>query len=85
MKIYVKYCGGCNPRYDRKKFVDEVQAGVGAEIVCAACKTEDICLLISGCERNCLKRMEDEGTIGVNHLDRSGKVVEKILAMKGKK
>ena len=26
MKVRVKYCGGCNPRYDRKAVVDKLHA-----------------------------------------------------------
>ena len=56
MKIGVKFCGGCNPGYERFKivkklckefpyvFVEPVQEGI----------TYDLILLISGCHAECL-------------------------------
>jgi len=82
MKIYVKYCGGCNPRFDRKRLAEEAAGRLNAEILYTACGKDDICLLVSGCERNCLKEPESSRVIMINHTDQIEAVVEKILAMK---
>lgn len=79
MKIYVKYCGGCNPKFDRTQFVAQIKAILDAEIVYADREEADICLLVSGCQRNCLKDQESKRTIPINHQDQVEAVVEKIL------
>ena len=58
MEIGVKYCGGCNPNYDRKKaldkFISRLSAGNSVEPVKTE-KTYDKILLICGCERSCIR------------------------------
>jgi 4-hydroxybutyrate CoA-transferase len=57
LKIGVKYCGGCNPEYDRKKSFDKLyeelkdiyqfeSVAVGIEY--------DIVLVLCGCARACI-------------------------------
>lgn len=55
MKIGIKYCGGCNPRYDRSHEVDKLkkrfpQHTFTYEIENTVC---DICLLVCGCMTAC--------------------------------
>lgn len=55
MNIGIKYCGGCNPRYDRtrevqklkKKFPRHTFTYTPEKIVC------DVCLLVCGCQTGC--------------------------------
>lgn len=82
MKIYVKYCGGCNPKFDRTEFVAQLKAILNAEVVYADREEADICLLVSGCQRSCLKDQGSERTIFINHQDQVEAVVEIILSMK---
>lgn len=54
MQIGVKYCGGCNPRYDRKKFVQQLNTDLG--IVCLPVgeqKDWDFVLVLCGCQNCC--------------------------------
>lgn len=56
MKIGVKYCGGCNPRYERKKFIDKVKEAVGEKHTFEAVKEEnvyDFLLVAGGCTSCC--------------------------------
>jgi len=54
-KVAVKYCGGCNPTFDRKKIVSQIEKKF--EI-----KTElynengipDILLIVNGCKSECI-------------------------------
>jgi len=55
MKIGIKYCGGCNPRYDRSQEVEKLkkkfpQHTFTYEIENTVC---DICLLVCGCMTAC--------------------------------
>ncbi len=61
MTVAVKYCGGCNPRYDRgaaleklkKRYPDIKFEGLDTK------KKYDRILMICGCERTCLQFRED--------------------------
>ncbi|MFV0527695.1 MAG: hypothetical protein ACK5MN_03095 [Lachnospiraceae bacterium] len=58
MRIGVKYCGGCNPVYDRVANVNKLTKECepfGIELVAYRKNQEyDACLLVKGCTRNCL-------------------------------
>lgn len=56
MLIGVKFCGGCNPRYDRGKALEAVKRGTNgdAEFVIAEEGREyDTLLIIGGCTNCC--------------------------------
>ena len=52
-KIYVKYCGGCNPEYDRTGTVEGFGRCHGFEITTDASEKVDLRLAVSGCRRRC--------------------------------
>lgn len=56
MLVGVKFCGGCNPRYDRGKALETIkkQTGGAAEFVIAEEGAEyDYLLVIGGCTNCC--------------------------------
>ena len=56
MKIGIKYCGGCNPRYDRKKFIEDIKKTFGDvyDFQLANQDTEyDALLIMGGCGNCC--------------------------------
>lgn len=56
MLVGVKFCGGCNPRYDRGKTLETIkkQAGSAVEFVLAEEGAEyDYLLVIGGCTNCC--------------------------------
>lgn len=57
MKIGVKYCGGCNPHYDRKKAVENLKEKlIGSSVEPVRNNEEyDKILLVCGCPRTCIK------------------------------
>lgn len=55
MKIGIKYCGGCNPRYDRSKEVEKLKKAFPEhtftyDVENTVC---DLCLLVCGCMTAC--------------------------------
>lgn len=78
MKLHVKYCGGCNPRFDRPEFVAAVAEQVKADVVYEYNGDDQICLLLSGCERNCLRELERERTITVTQSDQLEAVIKQV-------
>lgn len=78
MELYVKYCGGCNPKYDRKKVVKEIERRLNAEIKYSKPSCGDICLLVSGCERACIKKEESGRLISVNQFTKIDLIIDLI-------
>jgi hypothetical protein len=56
LKTGIKYCGGCNPLYDRVKFINSLKE-IYKHIVCFESAIEgvlyDVVLIVCGCERCC--------------------------------
>ncbi len=55
MKCGVRFCGGCNPRYDRGKALDEIKEQLNDIEFTYACEGEkyDVILVIGGCTNCC--------------------------------
>ncbi len=55
MKVGIKFCGGCNPRYDRRKELTKLQQGMtGVEWVTDNSVICDYWLVACGCVRECV-------------------------------
>ncbi len=57
MIVAVKYCGGCNPRFNRSEIVRMINRDFsGAEIVYSAPEpvSADLLLIICGCSSRCI-------------------------------
>lgn len=72
MKIRIKYCGGCNPRYNRveikKKLIEDFPE---VEIDSTTDNDIDLVVVLSGCLVSC-----------VNHSDLNGKEGKFIIRTK---
>lgn len=57
LKVLIKYCGGCNPDYDRVALVDHLKERLKNNIqwVQSDAKEADVILLIAGCKTACVK------------------------------
>jgi len=57
LKIGIKYCGGCNPRYDRKKFI-EAFTSIAGEVYQVSFVKEGECydyiIVLAGCQSACI-------------------------------
>lgn len=66
MNICLKYCGGCNPRYDRKKIVEYLKKDFN-DINIILQSDNNICdfaIIISGCMSSCVNHDNIEGKYG---------------------
>lgn len=63
MRIGVKYCGGCNPGYDRKAAIEKLESRLsGCRIEPVNEKEEyDKILLVCGCMRTCIRNYRAAG------------------------
>ena len=73
MRVGVKYCGGCNPSYDRVQYVRKLQEAAGAwvEWVFFDPGTAPTVLAVGGCDRQCVEtaRFERDGCRVINIKD----------------
>ncbi|UZW13607.1 hypothetical protein OSC52_17475 [Clostridium pasteurianum] len=54
MSIGIKYCGGCNPSYDRKNFLWKIKRLINADFENAQVdKIYDIVIVLCGCNSCC--------------------------------
>lgn len=55
-KIGIKFCGGCNPNYDRVAALERIQSRLSSEVefVRFDCKNIDFILFIKGCDTECV-------------------------------
>jgi hypothetical protein len=54
-RIGIKYCGGCNPTYDRVELIRRAQASVEDRFLFLGYEEQDLCALVfvEGCPRAC--------------------------------
>lgn len=54
-KVALKFCGGCNPEFDRGEYYDRIRSAAGRSIVWVGLEDEDFeaVLLIEGCRTAC--------------------------------
>ncbi|MDR2523868.1 MAG: hypothetical protein LBC93_09245 [Synergistaceae bacterium] len=63
--IAVKYCGGCNPRYDRVGFVRSLQGDFPElEVAGADAAEPDFALVVCGCPARCVQHEQLTGRQG---------------------
>ena len=55
LKIGLKYCGGCNPAYDRVALVKKIERGLKKEVEFVSPESEgvDLVLAVQGCSTAC--------------------------------
>ena len=57
LNIGIKYCGGCNPKYDRVNLVRRLTEAVGKKAVFETAqegREYDMLIVISGCTSSCV-------------------------------
>lgn len=73
MKVGIKYCGGCNPRFDRAALVEKLEKEYGkVELTydLADPQVEHI-VAVCGCERACVKEedLDVKSTVAASEGD----------------
>jgi hypothetical protein len=63
LRVRIKYCGGCNPEYDRVAIVDHIRQSLQGkiEIVGAESENVDLILSVNGCSTACADLKSFEG------------------------
>lgn len=85
VKIGVKYCGGCNPNYDRKEVVDTIEKQLGIDIApYSRDEIPDVTLVICGCTAECINTNEYKGkreTLVINSSKQVDEIIKLIRAL----
>lgn len=65
VRIGIKYCGGCNPYYDRVGVVEEIKERLGERFLFLRHDEKDLAGLIavSGCSRACATKNLELGSL----------------------
>ncbi|MEA4852981.1 MAG: hypothetical protein VB082_01745 [Christensenella sp.] len=83
MKIGIKYCGGCNPRYERTNIAERLRLDLPeARIVSASSESQmDYVVIICGCMSACANvdgLMGEYGRSIITHHDAYKELLEKL-------
>jgi hypothetical protein len=64
MRVGLKYCGGCNPSFERVEYVREIQKTAGRRIEWVPLDAGGFTaiLLVCGCDKQCVEMAEYEET-----------------------
>lgn len=86
IEVGLKYCGGCNPVYDRKEIADIIgrQPGINLKPYDEN-EIFDTVLIICGCSVDCINICEYKsryGTVLINSPEQVYEVIKRIRALK---
>ena len=83
LKVGIKYCGGCNPYYDRVALVERIVHRLKAkvEFVSAANDDVDFLLAVEGCGTACadLSLFADKNIRIITQSEDADKFIQEIL------
>ena len=83
-RVGLKYCGGCNPSYERVEYVRRIQQAAGDRIEWVSIEEGgfDTLLVVNGCDKQCALMAEyDEAGWRVISIKEDRKEPEDILSM----
>ena len=77
----VKYCGGCNPRYDRERAVQEIEARIGEKLAYARSdESYDVLYVVCGCPSRCadISGLRADRIVMIDTADVSNQISNRI-------
>ena len=86
LRIGVKYCGGCNPEYDRVAFVDQIKERLEGKAAFVPPESEgvDMILSVNGCQTACadLSGFKGVETRIITGIEEGEKFIREIIETK---
>ena len=83
LKVAIKYCGGCNPGYDRVALADFIKNSLHGRVDFVALDSEivDLILAVEGCKTCCadLSAFEGKQIFFIAQIEDAGKFLQKLL------
>ena len=86
MVIGIKYCGGCNPRYDRPSLAARLKSDLSDAQIVSAGDKQDYVVVLCGCSSACAAHAHITGKWGKSVLtDEAGyaPLLKKLKALGG--
>ena len=73
-RIGIKYCGGCNPKYERVEMIQQVQSLVGDRFVFLRQDQQDLDgrIAVNGCPRACAVRDLNQREVPYHSIEEGG-------------
>ncbi len=73
-RIGIKYCGGCNPTYERVEMIERVQFRLGDQFLFQWHGDEEVeaLILVSGCQRACADQDSNQDRNSIYSLTGEG-------------
>ena len=83
LKVGIKYCGGCNPGYDRVALADYIKTSLHGRVEFVSLDSEivDLILAVEGCKTCCadLTAFEGKRIHFISQLEDAGKFLQAFL------
>ena len=83
LRVGIKYCGGCNPEYDRVALVEQIKEKLEGKVTFVAPESDgvDIILAVHGCRTACADLSGFRGikTWIVTGNEEGGKFIREII------
>jgi transcription antitermination factor NusA-like protein len=83
LKVGIKYCGGCNPYYDRVALVKRIKRSLQGKVafVSAANDDADLVLVVEGCGTACadISLFDDKKVRVITHSEDADRFIQEIL------
>ena len=84
LKVGIKYCGGCNPNYDRVALADYIKNSLHGRVEFVSHDNEDIDLILAveGCKTCCadLSAFQGKQIHFISQLEDAGKFLQTFLS-----
>jgi len=79
IRLAVKFCGGCNPSFDRGKVIQILRQNLAGVRWVLAEEEADFLVLINGCLSSCADRPEVKRRVAASVTVRGNSIVDMIL------
>lgn len=82
-RVALKYCGGCDPEFDRMEYMQQIRTAAGKSIMWLTLDDEnvDTVLLVSGCDTACPERTVELPPYRIVSITDDHAASEQIVAM----
>ena len=83
LKVGIKYCGGCNPGYDRVALADYIKKSLHGRVDFVPLDSDgiDLVLAVEGCKTCCadLSPFQGKPIHFISQIEDAGKFLQKII------
>ena len=83
LKVGIKYCGGCNPYYDRVALVKRIESRLRGKVafVSPANDSVDVVIAVEGCQTACadLESFQGKTIHIISRIEDADKIIQNLL------